>query len=118
VEARPQPLFPASKAVDKGQTIIIQDAHAARDKATGRPIRITTYKPHQIQIEGNMVVCRNDKMCVRLSSNWSIETALQKVAEAVRTGKRYGYDPARDDGPTPAPAISIRSNPDKPTLFA
>jgi hypothetical protein len=104
------------------QSLLEGGAHlkivAARDKATGRPIRITTYKPHQIQIEGNMVVCRNDKMCVRLSSNWSIETALQKVAEALRTGKHYGYDPARDDGPTPAPAISIRSNPDKPTLFA
>jgi hypothetical protein len=61
---------------------------AARDKASGRPIRFTTYKPHQIQIEGNTIVCRNDKRSVRLSSNWSIETALQKVAEALRTGKR------------------------------
>ena len=42
---------------------------AARDKASGRPIRFTTYKPHQIQIEGNSLVCRNDKRSVRLSSN-------------------------------------------------
>jgi hypothetical protein len=91
---------------------------AARDKATGRPIRFTTYKPHQIQIEGNTIVCRNDKKSVRLSSNWSIETALQKAAEALPTGTHYGYDPARDDGPASAPSMPIRSNPDKPTLFA
>ena len=66
---------------------------AARDKASGRLIRFTTFKPHQIQIEGNSVVCRNDKRSVRLSSNWSIETTLQKMAEALRTGKHYSYEP-------------------------
>jgi hypothetical protein len=104
------------------QSLLEGGAHlkivAARDKATGRPIRFTTYKPHQIQIEGNTIVCRNDKRSIRLSSNWSIETALQKVAEALRTGRHYAYDPARDDGPPPAPSMQIRSNPDKPTLFA
>jgi hypothetical protein len=90
---------------------------AARDKASGRPIRFTTYKPHQIQIEGNSVVCRNDKRIFRLSSNWSRETALQKVAEALRTGKHYGYDPARDDGPTAAPSVPVGPNPDNATLF-
>ena len=90
---------------------------AARDKATGKPIRFTTYRPHQIQIEGNTIVCRNDKRSIRLSSNWSIETALQKVAEALRTGRHYGYDPARDDGPTPAPSVAVPSDPNKPSLF-
>jgi len=89
------------------QSLLEGGAHlkivAARAKATGRPIRFTTYKPHQIQIEGNTIVCGNDKKSVRLSSNWSIETALQKVAEALRTGTHYGYGPARDDGPAPAP---------------
>jgi hypothetical protein len=103
------------------ESLLANGAHlktvAARDKASGRPIRFTTYKPHQIQIEGNTIVCRNDKKSVRLSSNLSIETALQKVAEALRTGKHYGYDPAWDDGPTPAPSMPIPSNPDKPTLF-
>lgn len=75
---------------------------AARDKATGAPIRFTIYKAHQIHIEGNAIVCRNDKKSVRLSSKWSIETALQKVADALRTGKHYGYDRAQDDGPVPA----------------
>jgi hypothetical protein len=103
------------------ESLLANGAHlktvTARDKASGRPIRFTTYKPHQIQIEGNTIVCRNDKKSVRLSSNWSIETALQKVAEALRTGQHYGYDPARDDGPTPAPSMPVRSDPDKPTLF-
>jgi hypothetical protein len=103
------------------KSLLADGAHlktvAARDKASGRPIRFTTYKPHQIQIEGNTIVCRNDKKSVRLSSNWSIETTLQKVAEALRTGKHYGYDPARDDGPTPAPSIPSRSNPDNSRLF-
>jgi hypothetical protein len=104
------------------QSLLEGGAHlkivAARDKTTGRPIRFTTYKPHQIQIEGNTIVCRNDKRSIRLSSNWSIETALQKVAEALRTGRHYGYDPARDDGPTPAPSMPIPSDPDRPSLFA
>jgi hypothetical protein len=103
------------------ESLLADGAHlktvAARDKASGRPIRFTTYKPHQIQIEGNTIVCRNNKKSVRLSSNWSIETALQKVVEALRTGKHYGYEPARDDGPTPAPSMTVRSNPDKPMLF-
>lgn len=90
----------------------------ARDKATGWPIRFTTYKPHQVHIDGNTIVCRNDKRSIQLSSNWSIETALQKVAEALRTGKHHGYDPARDDGRAAVPSIPTRSSPDKPTLFA
>jgi hypothetical protein len=59
----------------------------ARDRATGRPIRFTAFRSHQVHIEGNAIFCRNDKRSVRLSSNWSIETALQKLAEALRTGK-------------------------------
>jgi len=90
---------------------------AARDKESGRPIRFTTYKPHQIQIEGNSVVCRNDKRSVRLSSNWSIETTLQKMAEALRTGKHYGYEPGRDDGKAAVPSAPIRPGADEPVLF-
>jgi hypothetical protein len=104
------------------QSLLKRGAHlkivAARDRATGNPIRFATFKPHQVQIEGNAIVCRSDKRSVRLSSNWSIETALQKVAEALRTGKHYGYEPGRDDGPAPAPHAPTRSDPEKPTLFA
>lgn len=104
------------------ESLLAAGAHlkivAARDKATGWPIRFTVYKPHQIQIEGNSIVCRNDRRGVRLSSNWSIETTLQRVAEALRTGKHYGYVPARDDAAPPAARVPVRRNPDQPTLFA
>jgi hypothetical protein len=114
--------FQLGAAKREVESLLANGAHlkivAARDKASGRPIRFTTYKPHQIQIEGNSVVCRNDKKSVRLSSNWSIETALRKVVEALRTGKHYAYDPVRDDGPTPATSMPVRPNPGKPTLFA
>ena len=90
----------------------------ARDKATGRPIRFTTFKSHQVHIEGNAIVCRNDKRSVRLSSNWSIEMALQKVAEALRTGKHYGYDPVRNDEKAPASCTPSCSGLEDPTLFA
>lgn len=103
------------------QSLLEGGAHlkivAARDKATGMPIRFATFKPHQIQIEGNAIVCRNDKRSVRLSSNWSIETALQKVAEALRTGKHYGHEPGRDDRKTPVPSTPVGSTPDEPALF-
>jgi basic membrane lipoprotein Med (substrate-binding protein (PBP1-ABC) superfamily) len=89
---------------------------AARDKATRRPIRFTAYKRHQVHIEGNSIVCRNDKKSIRLSSNWSIETAMEKAAEALRTGRHYGYDPARDDGPEPA--MTARSASGQGAFFA
>src|SRR5665213_1924087 len=105
--------FQLGAAKREVESLLANRAHlkivAARDKASGRPIRFTTYKPHQIQIEGNSVVCRNDKRRVRLSSNWSIETALQKAAEALRTGKHYGYDPTRDDTPVPASSAPAQS---------
>jgi hypothetical protein len=114
--------FQLGAAKREVQSLLEGGAHlkivTARDKATGRPIRFTTYKPHQVQIVGNTIVCRNDKRSIRLSSNWSIETALQKVAEALRTGKHYGYEPARDDGKAPVPPMPTQSSPDKPGLFA
>lgn len=95
------------------ESLLASGAHlkivAARDKATRRPIRFRTYKAGQIRIEGNAIVCSDDKKSVRLSSNWSIETALQKVAEALRTGKHYGYDHTPDNGPDPAHTVPTRS---------
>lgn len=90
---------------------------AARDKTTGRAIRFTVFKSHQIQIEGDSVVCRNDRVNVRLSSNWSVETALQRVAEALRSGKHYGYNPERDDAPS-AEVVTPPINTDQISLFA
>jgi hypothetical protein len=74
----------------KGATLKIV---AARNRTTGEPIRFTTFLPHQIQIEGNALVCQNNKKRIRLSSNWSIETALQAAAAALRRGEYYGYVP-------------------------
>ena len=114
--------FLLGAAMREVQSLLEGGAHlkivAARDKAKWTPIRFTTYKPHQVHIEGNAIVCRNDKRSIRLSSNWSIETALQNVADALRTGKHYGYKPGQDDEPTPTPQAPMRSNPEKPTLFA
>ncbi len=64
---------------------------AARSKATGKPVRFHTFVgPEQVRIEGNCVVIRNGKVRGRLESNWSVETALQRAAEAMRTGVAYG----------------------------
>ncbi len=103
------------------EALLANGAHlkivAARDKQSGRPIRFTTYKPHQIHVEGNSVICRNDKKGIRLSSNWSIETTLRKVAEALRTGKHYGHEPGRDDGKSHLSPAPIRPSADEPVLF-
>jgi hypothetical protein len=103
------------------KTLLDDGAHlklvAARDKKTGRPIRFDTFKPHQVLIEFDKIVCRNDRKQIRLSSNWSIETALEKAAEALRTGKHYGYDPAKDDGPMSSPSVTVVIQPGEPTLF-
>lgn len=74
----------------KGATLKIV---AARNRTTGEPIRFTTFLPHQIEMEGNSLVCQNDRKRIRLSSNWSIETALQAAACALRSGEYYGYVP-------------------------
>lgn len=64
---------------------------AARSKADGKPVRFHVFGgPQQIRIEGNEVVASNGKVRVRLASNWSTETAMVKVAEALRTGQPYG----------------------------
>ena len=64
---------------------------AARAKATGKPVRYRTFVgPDQIKVEGDTVTASNGKVRVRLSSNWSVETCLVRVATALRTGVAYG----------------------------
>lgn len=64
---------------------------AARAKTDGKPVRfVTLIGPAQIQIEWNTVVASNGKKRWRLSSNWSTETCLERVAEAMRAGHAYG----------------------------
>lgn len=64
---------------------------AARSKSDGKPVRFHVFGgPQQIRIEGNEIVASNGKVRVRLASNWSTETAMAKVATALRTGQPYG----------------------------
>ena len=70
---------------------------SARSKATGAPVRFHTFLPSQIQLGGSNVICNNGRWRTTLSSNWSTETCYERVAEALRTGKHYGYNPITDD---------------------
>lgn len=91
----------------------------ARSKTTGEPVRFATFLPHQIQIEGNAIVCQNSKKRIRLASNWSIETALQTAVTALRSGQYYGYSPSPDkavsetceDSGEPLPEASPEGSP-------
>lgn len=63
----------------------------AKDKKTGKPLRFATFVgPDQIRIDGNRVTLANGRRKARLSSNWSLETAVVKLATALRTGLPYG----------------------------
>jgi len=64
---------------------------AARSKADNKPVRFHAFAgPEQIKIEGGDIVASNGKVRVRLSSNWSTETAMVKAAAALRSGQPYG----------------------------
>lgn len=64
---------------------------AARTKGTRTPIRFTTFiGPEQIRIEGQSVVVSNGKKRGLLSSNYSVETCLERLVDALRSGNAYG----------------------------
>lgn len=64
---------------------------AARSKADRKPTRFFTFKgPEQIKIEGGVAYINNGKRKGALTSNWSTETAIVKLATALRTGAPYG----------------------------
>ena len=64
---------------------------AARSKADRKPTRFFTFKgPEQIKIEGGVAYINNGKRKGALTSNWSVETAIVRVVEALRTGRAYG----------------------------
>ncbi len=85
--------------LDSGRSVL--RVVAARDKTTGMPVRFHTFQPSQVRLEGGNVICSNGRTRVSLSSNWSIETTYEKVAEALRNGCHYGHDPVTD-APPPA----------------
>lgn len=64
---------------------------AARSKTTRKPVRFHTFVgPEQIRIEHGSVAIWNGKVKGTLSSNWSTETAMVRLAVALRTGAAWG----------------------------
>lgn len=64
---------------------------AARSKATRKPVRLHTFKGvAQIRINGTIAEISNGKRKGTLRSNWSVETAIARLAIALRTGQPYG----------------------------
>jgi hypothetical protein len=61
----------------------------ARDRKTNKPIRVARYLAHMVELQGSDVVCRDDKRQFRLSSNWSVESCMEKVVRALETGEPY-----------------------------
>lgn len=63
----------------------------AKSKATGKGVRFARFKGvEQIVLSSQDVSLNNGKVCVRLSSNWSIETCLEAVVRALESGLAYG----------------------------
>lgn len=64
---------------------------AARSKTTRKPVRHYTFSgPEQIQNNGTTLTLRNGRIKITLSSNWSIETCMERAAAALETGNAYG----------------------------
>ena len=63
----------------------------ARDKKTRAPVRFAKFAgPEQIRVVGGEVIATDGKRRITLRSNWSHETALAAVADAMSTGRYYG----------------------------
>ncbi len=64
---------------------------AARCKRTRKPVRFHTFVgPEQVRIEHGAVAIWNGKVKGTLSSSWSVETAMVRLATALRTGVAWG----------------------------
>jgi hypothetical protein len=82
----------AERLIAEGKPLYIV---AARCKTTRKPVRLHTFKgPEQVKIIGASVQVSNGKRRGTLTSNWSIETAIVRAAEALRTGRPYGEEAA------------------------
>lgn len=82
----------AKRAVERliaeGKPLLVVTARA---KATNKPVRFARYAgPDQIKIEGGTIRAMAGKRGHHLSSNWSVETCLVKVARAMASGVAYG----------------------------
>ena len=80
----------AERLIAEGRT---RRVVAARSRTTRAPVRFHTFAgAEQIRIGtgGSTVAIQNGKMRGTLSSNWSIETTMVRLATALRTGAPYG----------------------------
>ena len=74
--------------VAEGKTLRIP---TARSKATRQPVRFAKFTgAEQIRVMGNEVRANNGKVKITLTSNWSHETALKAVADALASGRYFG----------------------------
>ena len=77
-----------ARLIAEGKPLLVA---TARDKVTRKAIRCTRFVgPDQIKVLGNSIEAKNGKRIARLSSNWSVETCLQKAAAAMAAGLPYG----------------------------
>lgn len=76
---------------------------SARDMITDAPTRFHTFRPDQIKLLERDVECENGHVHVTLSNDWSVETCFEQVAEALRNGWYYGYDPTKGGEPAAKP---------------
>lgn len=78
----------AESLIAAGKPLRIVAARSTKDR---KPIRFYTFTGSaQIKLEGNEIVLNNGKRKGTLRSNWSVETAVVKLADALRTGAAYG----------------------------
>ena len=78
----------ARALVEQGKTLKLV---AARAKATRKPVRFHAFTgPAQIQIGEGCVTLANGKVRATLSGGYSVESVMQNLAAALRTGAAYG----------------------------
>jgi hypothetical protein len=78
----------ADRLIAEGRTLRIV---TARSKTDRKPVRFAAFAgPDQIKITGNEVTISNGKRRGRLSSNWSVETCLEKLVAALQSGRAFG----------------------------
>lgn len=78
----------AERLIAEGRTLRVV---AARSRTTRKPVRFHAFAgPEQIRIEPGHVAISNGKVKGTLSSNWSLETTMERLAAALRTGAAYG----------------------------
>ena len=81
--------FREAKALVNGGAVL--RVCLAKSKTTGKPVRFATFAGDQLTVDCDSVTAKDSKRTFRLSSNWSTETCMEKLVQALRTGEAYGY---------------------------